>query len=185
MVSRRSYIWLSVVVTAMLLVTCFTPRAIASGPALDLTLDADRDGVPDSLAREVMLIQKAADPEAVLASMAERLPYSAKTRELQQKAGELIASLSNIQSYEEFEKLNLQLLDLSEDDRSKLLAGGEGSGNYCRTAIRRRPNGGLCNAERDSVEILSPARGHHVLRGAFELVDLRLLGDEVQPCWHL
>lgn len=104
-----------VVLMTMLAATVFSPIAQAGGPPIDLQKDSDRDGVPDALATEVSRIIRSPDRMAAIADFVNRLPYSPRTRALQQEAERLHAQLAQAKSDEEAYQILEKLRALSDE----------------------------------------------------------------------
>ncbi|MCX7855023.1 MAG: YiiX/YebB-like N1pC/P60 family cysteine hydrolase, partial [Anaerolineae bacterium] len=101
----------------ILLVAAAIPSAVHAGssPPIDLQKDADRDGIPDALAMEVSRIAYSPDPTAAIASFVNRLPYSPRTRALQQEAERLQAQMAKAKSDEEARQILEKMRALSEE----------------------------------------------------------------------
>jgi hypothetical protein len=77
-------------------------------PPINLSIDNDRDGVPDELALAVQTVLSAEGNEAqttALADLYKRLPYSEETRALQDKAGQLQQELEATEDPTQAEQL--------------------------------------------------------------------------------
>jgi len=81
---------------------------------IDLTTDANGDGIPDQLAEEVARIPQAEDREGAIADLVDRLPYSQETRRLQRKARRLQALVAQAVDQTEAEEINERLKSLSD-----------------------------------------------------------------------
>ncbi len=106
-----------IVVLLILLVAVAIPSAVHAGssPPIDLQKDADRDGIPDALAMEVNRIARSPDQMAAIASFVNRLPYSPRTRALQQEAERLQAQMAQAKSDEEARQILEKLRALSDE----------------------------------------------------------------------
>ncbi len=113
MISRMSRI----VVLFALFVALITPSAVHAGgnPPIDLKKDADRDGIPDALAMEVSRIARSPNQMAAIASFVNRLPYSPRTRALQQEAEKLQAQMAEVKSDEEARQILEKLRAISDE----------------------------------------------------------------------
>jgi hypothetical protein len=77
-------------------------------PPINLSIDNDRDGVPDELAlavRTVLSAEGNEDQTTALADLYKRLPYSDETRALQDKAGQLQQELEATEDPKQAEQL--------------------------------------------------------------------------------
>ncbi len=104
------------VLLSILLVTVFaiSPVAQADGPTIDLTQDANSDGIPDALAAEVQRVAASKDKAAAIQDMVSRLPYSPETRALQKEAELLHAKLAQTKDPEQAKEIINQLQALSD-----------------------------------------------------------------------
>ncbi|MFN3763794.1 MAG: YiiX/YebB-like N1pC/P60 family cysteine hydrolase [Anaerolineae bacterium] len=105
-----------IVALVILLLTIAAPSAVhAGGPPIDLQKDVNRDGIPDALVVEVDRIARSSDQMAAIASFVSRLPYSPRTRALQQEAERLQAQMAGVKSDEEARQILEKLRALSDE----------------------------------------------------------------------
>jgi hypothetical protein len=86
-------------------------------PPINLSIDNDRDGVPDELSLAVQTVLSAEGNEAqttALADLYKRLPYSEETRALQDKAGQLQQELEATEDPKQAEQLIEEIRTLGE-----------------------------------------------------------------------
>lgn len=122
--TRKS--WFSILFSIMLVISfSLSATAQAGGPTIDLTQDANQDGIPDALAREVALVATSKDKEAAIADMVNRLPYSPETRALQRQAQLLHQQLMQTKDEQTARKIIDELFVLSD----KMMA----DPNYAKT----------------------------------------------------
>jgi hypothetical protein len=106
-------IWLYVVLGALVIALGLNSMASASGPTIDLAVDANADDIPDALAAEVSKVAASQDKAAAIQDMVSRLPYSAKTRALQKEAEQLQRKLMETKDEKAAQEIMAQLRDLS------------------------------------------------------------------------
>lgn len=104
-----------VILVILLAAMVFPSVARANGPTIDLQKDGNRDGIPDALALEVGRIARSPDRTAAIANFVSRLPYSPRTRALQQEAERLHAQLAQAKSDEEARQILEKLRTLSDE----------------------------------------------------------------------
>jgi hypothetical protein len=90
------------------------PVVYAQEPTIDVTTDANADGVPDGLATEVRRVSTATDRQSAVRAFANRLPYSAQTRTLQKDAERLQHQLDATKDKASAESIVARLRALSE-----------------------------------------------------------------------
>ncbi len=89
----RKYLWQVLSLLVLLTLVSYRP-ARAAEPVLDLSQDANHDGIPDELYRQVQTVPLAGDPQAAIAHLVWQLPYAPHTRTLQQEAADLYFQLA-------------------------------------------------------------------------------------------
>ncbi len=75
----RKYLWQVFSLLVLLTLVSYRP-AQAADPAIDLSQDANHDGIPDELYQQVQYVPLASDPQVAVAYLVGRLPYAPHTR---------------------------------------------------------------------------------------------------------